>query len=304
MVAPIRQISTERRPPHTLWVVARRSTTNERLVDALNACGVRARRVDPGDCNRLIRRADAALGRLDVLPTLDGVEDGIWELRRVERRAMRVLNPAHSLVLCHDKLRTFETLARVGLPQPRTAHLRSGATAPRLRGPVVVKPRFGSWGRDVERCGSRAELVRCLRRIADRPWFERQGAIVQELIPPLGVDLRVVVAAGRVIGAVERVAAPGEWRTNVALGASRRPVAPPPKACVLAIAAAAAVGGDLVGVDLHPLTNGGCVVLEVNAAVDFTTEYSCPGEDVFTEAAGAISTLLESPSEDVAEVGG
>jgi hypothetical protein len=40
MVAPIKQISTERRPPHTLWVVARRSTTNERLVDALDACGV------------------------------------------------------------------------------------------------------------------------------------------------------------------------------------------------------------------------------------------------------------------------
>ena len=47
MVARIRQVSSERQLPHTLWVVAGRSTTNERLVDAFDACGVQVRRVDP-----------------------------------------------------------------------------------------------------------------------------------------------------------------------------------------------------------------------------------------------------------------
>jgi hypothetical protein len=100
--------------------------------------------------------------------------------------------------------------------------------------------------------------------------------------------VRVLVAGGRVAGAIERVAAAGEWRTNIALGGLRRPATPTPEACVLATYAAAAVAGDLVGVDLLPLPNGGHVVLEVNGAVEFTTDYSLAGRDVFEEVAKAV----------------
>src|SRR5204862_147551 len=105
--------------------------------------------------------------------------------------------------------------------------------------------------------------------------------------PPLGHDLRLVVAGGTVVGSVKRVAAPGEWRTNVALGASREPVVPAPIARELAVAAASAVGGDLVGVDLLPLGPGRYVVLEINAAVDFSPEYSLD-DDVFDEVVAAL----------------
>ena len=56
-----------------------------------------------------------------------------------------------------------------------------------------------------------------------------------------------------VVGAVHRLAPEGEWRTNVALGGARLPATPPIEACMLTVAAAAAVDGDLVGVDLLPL---------------------------------------------------
>src|SRR5438874_2163619 len=109
------------------------------------------------------------------------------------------------------------------------------------------------------------------------------GALAQELVPPLGWDLRIVVAGGRVVGAARRVAAPGEWRTNVALGGHSEPMSPPPLACSLALSAAAAVRGDLVGVDLLPTKNG-FVISEVNGAVDFHPYYALDTEDVFTEA--------------------
>jgi RimK family alpha-L-glutamate ligase len=274
-----------------VWVVAGHSTlTSELLVGALHERGVRTQLIEPERLSGLARRDDLVLGRLDVRRTLDGIEDGIWELRRVERRrGIRVLNPAPSLIACHDKLQTALRLGRLGLPHPATAHVDWHTTPRRVECPVVLKPRFGSWGRDVWLCESRSQLERCLRRLRDRAWFRRQGVLVQALVPPAGFDLRVVVAGGRVVGAIERVAAAGEWRTNIALGGSRRPTTPTPRACVLATFAAAAVAGDLVGVDLLPLANGDYVVLEVNGAVEFTTDYSLAGRDVFEEVAKVVA---------------
>jgi glutathione synthase/RimK-type ligase-like ATP-grasp enzyme len=130
MAFTVRRLSSKRRFPNTLWVVAGSSTTtNERVVDALHQCGIRARHVDPKRLSALARSDDLVLGRLDVRPTLDEVEDGTWELRRVERRGIRVLNPAPSLIACHDKLRTF-ALLRFGLPQPQTLRVEWDAYCP------------------------------------------------------------------------------------------------------------------------------------------------------------------------------
>jgi ribosomal protein S6--L-glutamate ligase len=201
-----------------------------------------------------------------------------------------VLNSAGSLIACHDKLQTAFRLGRSGIPQPATAHLDWRTPPPSVEFPVVLKPRFGGWGRDVFLCESRAQFEHCLRGLCDRAWFRRQGVLVQALIPLAGSDLRLVVAAARVVGAIERVAAEGEWRNNVALGGSRRPAMPTQRACVLATETAAALAGDVVGVDLLPLANGDYVVLEVNGAVDFTTEYSLDGRDVFDEVAGIVAS--------------
>jgi glutathione synthase/RimK-type ligase-like ATP-grasp enzyme len=147
-----------------------------------------------------------------------------------------------------------------------------------------VKPRFGSWGKDIVRCDDPASLRGHVRELERRAWFRAHGAIVQELVPPQGADLRVVVAGGAVVGAIERVAARGEWRTNVALGARRRPVEPPSFACMLAVEAAAASGADPVGVDLLPDGEGGWVVLELNGAVELTHEYSLDRDPFVTAA--------------------
>jgi len=184
-----------------------------------------------------------------------------------------------------------------GLPHPRTAHLVGlGAPLP-FEPPVVIKPRFGSWGRDVVVCRDHAEAKVELERLAVRSWFKSQGALVQELIPPPGRDLRILVAAGGVIGAIQRIAASGEWRTNVALGGVRRPVSPPPAARELALAAAAAAEGDLVGVDLLPTPDGRWIVLELNGAVEFTDEYSLD-RDVFAAASEALVLAASQPRQE------
>jgi [lysine-biosynthesis-protein LysW]--L-2-aminoadipate ligase len=151
----------------------------------------------------------------------------------------------------------------------------------------VLKPRFGSWGRDVERCTTAEELDAALVRLQAKERFREHGALAQELVEPKGWDLRLVVAGGRVVGAACRIARSGEWRTNAALGAQVEPVEPPPRARALALAAARAARADLVGVDLLPTPNGGFVVLELNGAVDFRPLYA-PRSDVFADAVAAL----------------
>jgi glutathione synthase/RimK-type ligase-like ATP-grasp enzyme len=145
----------------------------------------------------------------------------------------------------------------------------------------VVKPRFGSGGRAVTWCEDENALVETLSSLSSTSWFEQQGVLVQELVPPQGYDLRILVAAGRAVGAIFRIAADGEWRTNVGLGGLRRPVSDPPRAaCELALAAARAAGAALVGVDLVPDASGSWTIIELNGAVEFTSEYKSDG-DVF-----------------------
>ena len=271
------------------------SPTNASLLDALREVGLDARLTMPADL-AAAHPGDVVLGRLDVMPTLEGVEPGMGQLRRAKERGVHVLNEPGALLAAHDKLMTAIRLAAAGVPHPRTAHVDGSSVLPSLTPPYVVKPRFGSWGRDVYRCEDSLQLAACLASLAGRSWFERQGVLVQELVPPRGYDLRVIVAGGIVAGAIERVAADGEWRTNIALGGWRRAADPPEEARALAIDAAAALGGDLVGVDLLPDARGGWTVLELNGAVDFTTEYSLEGRDVFIEAAQALAPahLLEA----------
>jgi [lysine-biosynthesis-protein LysW]--L-2-aminoadipate ligase len=116
---------------------------------------------------------------------------------------VQVLNGPHALLAAHDKLSTALLLGRAGILQPRTAHVRE-VSIPDFPPPYVVKPRFGSWGRDVYRCRDESELRALLQRLRSKPWFRRQGALVQSLVEPTGRDLRVVVAGGRVVGHRDR----------------------------------------------------------------------------------------------------
>jgi [lysine-biosynthesis-protein LysW]--L-2-aminoadipate ligase len=268
------------------------TATNVSLADAVPE-GSQSFVIAPDEAVRELALGDAALGRLDVRPTLDGIEDGLSQLQELQSRGVAMLNPPAALQLAHDKLATAGALAAASLPHPRTRTIFSVDAPAPVSFPLVVKPRFGSWGRDVMLCPDEPSYRRALDVLRTRPWFAATGAVAQELVPPLGHDLRVVIAANDVIGAVKRVAPAGEWRTNVALGATRVRTDPSPAACELAIAAAAAIGADLVGVDLLPVGPGRHVVLELNGAVDFTPVYASGG-DVYAAAMRALVARLRS----------
>lgn len=263
---------------------------NVDLVSGLRHVGLEAALMTPSQALATLESGDTALVRLDVLPTLDGVEPELELIPDLEALGIRVLNRTDGLLAAHDKLQTAARLVGAGLPHPPTQHLLTIEEVLELSTPIVLKPRFGSWGSDVWRCRNARELRRRAGTLAARSWFRRHGVLAQELVPPPGHDLRILVAGGKLAGAAERVAAPGEWRTNVAVGGSLEPAVPPPDAVELGLQAAAAIGADLVGVDLLPV-DGGFIVLELNGAVDFSEAYSLPGGNVYEDVAAGLGLL-------------
>ena len=274
-------------------VVAHRLTETNHALATRGWRGARSGLLTPRQALLRLGAGDVALNRLDVSSELDGVEEGIWSITQLEAQGVRVLNRPPALLACHDKLLAARILAARGVPHPRTRRLESPGSADGLGYPVVAKPRFGSWGRDVELCCDRQALSRYVAEMESRPWWSI-GGVVQELVHPLGVDLRVVVAAGEVVGAATRTAALGEWRTNVAIGGTSSRAVPPKDACELAIEATRALGIDFAGVDLLPLDEG-WVVLEVNGAVDVRPLYSLE-DDVYTAALRSLQRIAAEPA--------
>jgi len=262
-------------------IVGSPSKTNLMLAYRWRALGVDARVLWPSEAEVTLAEGDVAVLRLDILPTLDGVEPGLEVALILERRGVRVLNSPGALLAAHDKLLTAELLSRAGVPHPWTIHLEPSGRVPATEFPCVVKPRFGSWGQDVFLCRSEVDLARVLAAASRRPWWSRHGAILQEFVGPVPRDVRVVVAGDRVVAGAQRIAAPGEWRTNVTLGGRVTKAELPEGAELLAHAAARALGIDFAGVDLLP-TPDGWLVLELNGAVDFDLRYVLPGIDPFT----------------------
>jgi glutathione synthase/RimK-type ligase-like ATP-grasp enzyme len=137
--------------------------------DGLGAVGVgdcRWEQMTPQEGLALLRAGDVALGRLDVRATLDGIEDGLWALGALGARGVTVLNEPAALLAAHDKLLTARLLRRAGVPHPRTWHVRAGRPGPSHFGPLVVKPRFGSWGLHVHRCEDSLALAEALGAVA------------------------------------------------------------------------------------------------------------------------------------------
>src|SRR5262245_10375267 len=142
-----------------LAVVAhRRSATNEALAAAALSCGIEAALLEPQRALATLGPGDIALARLDVREELDGIESGTGELEKLAAAGVEVLNPPSALAAAHDKQLTARVLRLAGLPHPHTMLLAPAlpVVAPDL--PVVLKPRFGSWGRDVELCRTPAAI--------------------------------------------------------------------------------------------------------------------------------------------------
>jgi RimK family alpha-L-glutamate ligase len=240
---------------------------------------------DLSSANVALLEADAVLARIIPQGSLEQIIYRVDALHWIETRGVAVINSPRAIERSVDKFYTHALLDQAGLPTPETLvceTIADAVAAVRALGDVIVKPIFGSMGIGMVRITDPDVAVRILRAL------EQMRAVfyVQRAIDHGGRDVRAFVIGGRVVGAIQRQAPPGEWRTNVSHGGTATPFDLPPTWERLALRAAAAVGADYAGVDLLPSRDGGVFVLEVNAIPGWQGLQQATGIDVAAAIVG------------------
>jgi RimK family alpha-L-glutamate ligase len=206
-------------------------------------------------------------------------------------RGVRCVNAPRAIERTIDKSWAGAVLALAGLPTPPTIICERYDDAmqafEQLGGDVVVKPLFGAMGNGIVRVEHRDVAHRVFRALE----LERTVYYVQRTIAPTGRrDLRVLVVAGEIAGAMER--ASDSWRANIARGARPRAVVLGEPERGLALAAAAALEADVAGVDLLVAPDGDAVVLEVNGIPGWQALQSVCEQDLTALVVSACETLV------------
>ncbi|CTQ33481.1 30S ribosomal protein S6--L-glutamate ligase [Jannaschia rubra] len=229
---------------------------------------------------------DAVIPRIGASVTFYGLA----VLRQFEMMGVYPLNESVAIGRSRDKLRSMQLLARdgIGLPVTTFAHdpkqteevleLAGGA-------PVVIKLLEGTQGIGVVL----ADTKRSAKSVVEAFRGAGVNILLQEFIKESGgTDIRAIVVGGKVIAAMKRTGAEGDFRSNLHRGGSAQVIKLSPEERSTAIRAAKSMGLAVCGVDMLR-SNHGPVVMEVNSSPGLEGVEKATGLDV----AGRIIEHLE-----------
>jgi ribosomal protein S6--L-glutamate ligase len=277
--------------------------STRRLLEALRARGHEAVRADPGRCDlgpgdggRALRIGGTPASGFDFcLPRLSRarLDHTFRVVEALEDSGTLSLNPSASLRQARDKFEVFRVLRAAGLPTPETTLAAdpdgASAAAESVGGfPVVMKPLRGTQGTGVSLVRD-ADTARALLR-----HYQSRGetAVFQAYVPEAREgDIRLITVGARVLGAIRRKGAEGDFRSNLHQGGSASPWGPSDALRDLASRAAAAFALRFAGVDVI-LTGREPMVIEVNASPGFGGFETATGVDVAAPVAELAERLL------------
>jgi ribosomal protein S6--L-glutamate ligase len=275
--------------------------STQRLVEAARQRGCTVRVLDPLRCAmRVAPGAFEVRYKGAVLPKLDAVIPRIGHsvtfhgtavLRQFELMGVATPSSAEAILRARDKLRCHQILAAVGIDLPVTAFGDSPDDTSALLdmvgpAPHVVKLNEGTQGSGVvlaqDEAASRS-VIEAFRGLY-------ASFLVQEFIAEAkGADLRCFVVGNRVVAAMQRHAAPGDFRANLHRGGKAALVHLSEAEEAVAVKAAQLLGLGVAGVDLLR-SRRGPLLLEVNSSPGLEGIEAASGVDI----AGAIVDLVLS----------
>jgi [lysine-biosynthesis-protein LysW]--L-2-aminoadipate ligase len=206
----------------------------------------------------------------------------LYSLRIFGDWGLSTVNTYEVVNTCGDKMLTTSALVRAGIPTPRTRVAFTPESAlqaiEEMGYPVVLKPGVGSWGRLLSKVNDREAAEAILEHKQVLGSYHHSVYYIQEYIEKHGRDIRAFVVGDDTICAIYR--ASPHWITNTARGgkASNCPVTP--ELNELCMAAARAVGGGVVALDLFDDDDRGYLVNEINHTMEFRNSIDTTGVNI------------------------
>jgi len=202
-------------------------------------------------------------------------------LRLFESAGVPCVNSHHVSQVCGDKLLTTAALKDRGVAQPkcRVAFTEESAlqAIEELGYPVVLKPAVGSWGRLLSKINDRDAAETVLEHKAVLGSYHHSIFYIQQYIEKKGRDIRSFVVGDECIAAIYRTS--DHWITNTARGAQASKCEVTDEVAQISLAAADAVGGGIVAVDLFE-SDDGLLVNEVNYTMEFRNSIDTTGVNI------------------------
>jgi len=220
---------------------------------------------------------DAVIPRIGASVTFYGTS----VVRQFEMMGTFSINESVAISRSRDKLRSLQLLSRKGIGMPRTGFANHPDRIDDLiknvgGAPVVIKLLEGTQGIGVVL----ADTNKSAEAIIEAFMGLNASILVQEYIKEAGgADIRCLVVGGKVIAAMKRQAAAGEFRSNLHRGGSASVVRLSPEERKTAVAAAKTMGLNMCGVDILR-SNNGPVVMEVNSSPGLEGIEKATGKDV------------------------
>ena len=220
---------------------------------------------------------DAIIPRIGASKTFYGTA----VVRQFEVMGVFSTNESQAISRSRDKLRCLQILARdgIGLPVTGFAHATQdidGLIETVGGAPLVIKLLEGTQGIGVVL----AETYQAAKSVIEAFRGLDANILVQEFIKEAGgADLRCFVVGGKVIAAMKRQGAEGEFRSNLHRGGNAEKIKLTPEERSTAVRAAKAMGLRVAGVDLLR-SNHGPVVMEVNSSPGLEGIEKATGIDV------------------------
>ena len=206
----------------------------------------------------------------------------LYALEMLNAWGVPTVNTAAVANVCGNKFSTSRALIEHGVPTPRTliAFTQDSAleAIESLGYPVVLKPAVGSWGRLISKINDREAAEAVLEHKAVLVSYHHSIFYIQEYIDKPMRDIRAFVVGDETICAIYRHSP--HWITNTARGgrASNCPVTPEIDA--IARAAAQAVGGGVLAIDILERPSGELTICEVNYTMEFRNSIDTTGVDI------------------------